>query len=305
MSTEAVSPRYADLDLWPTPAAVEAMAEAQVAASAVVLGQARNIADAADAAAERLREGGGRLVYVGAGTSGRVAVQDGVELGPTFDWPDERLRYLLAGGLDALVRSVEGAEDDGAAGETAMAELGPCSCDVVIGVAASGRTPYTVAALRAASRAGALTIGIAGNEGTPLSDGFAHSILLPTGAEVVAGSTRMKAGTAQKIALNCLSTAIMIRLGRVHGGLMVDMRPSNAKLRARAVAMVAEIASVPIGTARAALQAADGEVKVAALIASGHDREVAVQALAAAGGRLRGAMVELASVAQRAGQPVR
>ena len=219
MTTETVDPRYADLDRWPTALAVEAMLEGQMAAIAALKDQSGAIAAAADAAAARLREGG-RLVYVGAGTSGRVAVQDGVELTPTYSWPDERLVFLLAGGMDALAHSAEGAEDDDAAAraEIAAADIG--QNDVVIGVAASGRTPYAVAAIDAARAAGALTIGLANNPGTPLLAGAEHPILADTGSEIVAGSTRMKAGTAQKVALNLLSTAIMLRLGRVYRGLM-------------------------------------------------------------------------------------
>jgi N-acetylmuramic acid 6-phosphate etherase len=224
------------------------------------------------------------LIYAGAGTSGRLAVLDGVELGPTYDW--DRTFYALAGGMGALLESVEGAEDDAGAGEAAIREAGAATADVVIGVAASGRTPFTVAAVRAGGALGALTVGIASNAGTPLLEAADHSILLLTGAEVVAGSTRMKAGTAQKIALNTLSTAIMLRLGRIHGGLMVDMRLSNAKLRARAATIVAEIADVDPSAARAALDTAEGNIKRAVLIALG----VGPGALDAAGDNLREAL---------------
>jgi N-acetylmuramic acid 6-phosphate etherase len=264
LSTEWISQRYVDLDLWTTHDAVEAMLEGQLAAAAVVQARSREIAEAADAAADRLRQGG-RLIYAGAGTSGRLAVLDGVELGPTYDW--DRTVYALAGGMGALLESVEGAEDDAAAGEAAIRQASPTSADVMIGVAASGRTPFTVGALRAAATAGALTIGIAANAGTPLLDLADHAILLATGPEVVAGSTRMKAGTAQKIALNALSTAIMLRLGRIHAGLMVDMRVSNAKLRARAAAIVAEIANIELNAAQAALDEAGGSIKRAVLVA--------------------------------------
>lgn len=293
MSTETVSPRYADLDLWPTRDAVAAMAEAQLAAAAAVQSQAGAIAEAAEAAAARLRGPAGRLVYAGAGTSGRLAVLDGVELGPTFDWPEDRLVYALAGGMDAMLASVEGAEDDEQAGRAAVSDAAVGSSDVAIGVAASGRTPYTVAALRAAAEAGALTVAIAGNPGTPLLDAAAHPILLDTGPEVVAGSTRMKAGTAQKIALNLLSTAIMIRLGRVHAGLMVDMRLSNAKLRARAANMVSTLTGADPAAAAAALDRAGGSIKRAALVASGLDVDTATALLNETGGNLRAAMARI------------
>lgn len=290
LPTEEFSPRFADLDLWPTAEAVQAMLDGQLEAAAAVQSQAAAIASAAEAAAARLGDHAGRLVYVGAGTSGRLAVQDGVELGPTFGWVNARTVYLIAGGHEALLSSVEGAEDDAAAGEWAMHSAAPAACDVVIGVAASGSTPYTLAAIRAAGEAGALTIGMANNPGAPLLQVAAHPILLDTGAEVLAGSTRMKAGTAQKIALNALSTAVMLRLGRVYDGRMIGMRVSNAKLRRRAVDMIGEIAGVEQAAASAALDAADGEIAIAVLVALGHAPEQAALALGAAGGNLRAAL---------------
>lgn len=293
MSTELISQRYAGLDLWPTQDAVQAMLEGQLAAAAAVQSQAQAIADAAEAAADRLRSDAGRLVYIGAGTSGRLAVQDGVELGPTYDWPEERTLYLLAGGLDAMLTGVEGAEDDEAAAENEIRRAALTASDVAIGVAASGRTPYTLAALRAARAAGALTIGIASNAGTPILDAAEHPILIETGPEIVAGSTRMKAGTAQKIALNLLSTAIMLRLGRIHDGLMVDMRLSNRKLRARAAGMVAQITGSDPAAAEAALERSGGRIKPASLIALGAAPDQARQLLDRAGGNLRGALSAL------------
>lgn len=295
MTTELISSRYSDLDLWPTSDAVRAMAEAQLAAAAAVHTQVGAIAAAAEAAAERLRSGTGRLVYAGAGTSGRLAVQDGVELGPTYDWPAQRTVYALAGGIEALLSSVEGAEDDPAAGEAEIVRAGVGPTDVVIGVAASGRTPFTLGVVRAAAAAGAMTIAIANNAGTPLLEAAAHPLFLDTGAEVVAGSTRMKAGTAQKIALNLLSTAIMLRLGRIYRGLMVDMRVSNRKLQARAVQMVREISGVDEPSAAAALAAANGRIKLAALIASGSGPEEAASLLRHKGDDLRAALAGLPS----------
>lgn len=290
MPTEDASSRFADLDLWPTHDVVQAMLEGQLAAAAAVMSQAGLIAKAAEDAAARLSAPNGRLIYVGAGTSGRIAAMDGVELGPTFDWGGERVVHLLAGGPGAFLSSVEGAEDDVSAGEAEMRALAPTSSDVVIGVAASGRTPYTVAALRTAEAAGALTIGLANNAGTPLLQAVAHPILLDTGAEIVAGSTRMKAGTAQKIALNSFSTAVMVRLGRVHAGFMVSMRLSNRKLQGRAVEMVAAIAHVESAIARAALEQAGGDIKLAVLIALGATPEQCAAWLQATGGDLRAAI---------------
>jgi N-acetylmuramic acid 6-phosphate etherase len=285
LPTEDISARFADLDLWPTADAVQAMLEGQLAAVAAVQSQAANIAEAAEQAAERLSDSDGRLIYVGAGTSGRIAVQDGVELGPTFDW--DRVAYVLAGGWDALRSSVEGAEDDAEAAEAAVHALAVTSRDVVVGVAASGRTAYTLAGVRAAAAAGALTVGVASNAGTPLLLEVDHPILLDTGGEVVAGSTRMKAGTAQKIALNLFSTAVMLRLGRVHAGLMINMRLSNKKLRDRAVKMVAHAASVEDSVAAAAVEQAGSDLKLAVMIALGSSAEEGVAVLRGAGGNLR------------------
>lgn len=286
MTTETLDPRYAEIDRWPTEIAVAAMLEGQIAAVAALKGLEGTIAAAAEQAAVRLGQGG-RLVYAGAGTSGRVAVQDGVELGPTFGWPEDRLVYLMAGGPGAFLHAVEGAEDDRDAGRAEMAAAGVGPNDVVIGVAASGRTPYTLAAVEAGRAAGALTIAVANNPDTPLLAAAAHPLLVDTGSEAVAGSTRMKAGTAQKAVLNLFSTATMLRLGRVHGGRMVDMRISNAKLVRRGAAMVRDLAGVDDAAALAALEAAGREVKTAVLVAQGASPEDARAALAAHGGVLR------------------
>jgi N-acetylmuramic acid 6-phosphate etherase len=290
LSTEDVSSRFADLDLWPTHEIVRAMLEGQLAAAAAVQPQVETIAKAAEDAAARLSDPNGRLIYVGAGTSGRIAAIDGVELGPTFDWGGGRVVYRLAGGPGALLSSIEGAEDDASAGETEMRGLAPTSSDVVVGVAASGRTPYTVAAVRTAEAAGALTIGFASNAGTPLLESVAHPILLDTGAEIVAGSTRMKAGTAQKIALNTFSTAVMVRLGRVHAGLMINMRLTNRKLRGRAMEMICEVTQVEKSIAEDALERAGGDIKLAVLIALGETPEQGAASLEAVGGNLRAAL---------------
>jgi len=288
--TETVSARYATLDLWPTSDAVEAMLEGQLAAAAAVRSATGVIAAAADAAAERLRGSDGRLIYVGAGTSGRIAVQDGVELGPTFDWPEARFVYLLAGGKQAITASVEDAEDNAEDGRKLVMDAKVTAHDVVIGVAASGQTPFTLAAVEAARAAGALTIGIAGNAETPLLAKPDFGIFLPTGEEVIAGSTRMKAGTAQKIALNLLSTAVMLRLGLVHGNLMVAMRSGNKKLVQRAMEIVRSIAGGSAEAASAALIQTDGDIRTAVLVARGMSVDGARTALAAAGGVLRQAM---------------
>lgn len=285
MPTETADPRYREIDRWPTETAVEAMLEAQIAALAALKSKTGAMAAAIDAAAERLRHGG-RIAYAGAGTSGRIGVQDGVELTPTFNWPFARLAFLIAGGPAALTRTQEGAEDSREAALAAVAaeEIGPN--DVLIGVAASGRTPYVIAALEAARAAGALTIGLSNNAGTPVLTAAEHAILADTGSEVVAGSTRMKAGTAQKVTLNLISTGIMLRLGLVHHGLMVNMQVSNAKLRVRAIRMVGTLAGVGEGPAETALDAAGLDIKKAVLVARGLDAGDAETRLAAAQGSL-------------------
>jgi N-acetylmuramic acid 6-phosphate etherase len=289
MPTETVDPRYTDVDRWPTVSVVETMLEGQLAAIAALKDQTVAIAAAAEVAAARMRQGG-RLVYAGAGTSGRLAVQDGVELTPTYNWPSDRLVFLVAGGMGALMRSVEGAEDnvEAAREEVAAAEVGPN--DVLIAVAASGRTPYAVAALEAARARGALAIAIANNPGTPLLAAADHPIVADTGAEIVAGSTRMKAGTAQKAALNMLSTAIMLRCGLVHRGLMVNMRISNEKLFQRARRMVATLAGIDEARAADALELAGNDLRRAVLIARGLDPQEAADRLASAGGNLGDAL---------------
>ena len=222
------------LDTLSDAAALTAMADDQKKAAIAVKAALPDIQAAAGAALKRLRHTAtGRLFYAGAGTSIRIGVQDGVELAPSYDWPIARTGFLIAGGEAALQRSIEGAEDDIAAAEKDVKTQAVNSDDVVIGLAASGITPFTCAALKAARTAGAVTIGIANNPDTPLIATAEYGITLATGGELVAGSTRMKAGTAQKICLNMLSTLIMVRMGKVKHGLMVEMRVANEKLRQR------------------------------------------------------------------------
>lgn len=294
--TESQDPRFVDIDCWPALAAINAMLDGQIAALAAIQDAVADIAAAAEAAAVRLALGG-RLVYAGAGTSGRIAVQDGVELGPTFGWPQARLVYLLAGGIEALSRSIEGAEDDAPAAMAALHDAGIGGGDVVIGVAASGRTPFTLAVIEAARGAGALTIAIANNPGAPMLVSAEHSLLAATGAEIIAGSTRMKAGTAQKAILNMLSTTIMLKLGHVHAGLMVDMQISNDKLLARAQAMVAALAACSPEMAARALEQTGRNIKAAVLVAMGDTPAGAAQRLAVHDGRLRAALAAMRGAA--------
>jgi len=294
MATEDVDPRFADLDAWTLTSAMEAMWEGQLAAVAAV-GQAIPAITAATNAAVRALGDRGRLIYVGAGTSARVAVQDGAELTPTFAWPQERLRFIVAGGETAFATSVEGAEDDvdDAVRQIEAANLSPH--DVVIAVAASGTTPFSVAALQRAGEFDAVTIGIANNARTALLAAARYPVLIETGHELIAGSTRMKAGTAQKVVLNLISTGIMLRLGRVYRGMMVNMPPTNAKLWRRAEGMVAQIAGCSEAQAAKALEETQGDIKVAALVVLGYDKAEAEATLAQQEGNLRRVLAALAA----------
>jgi N-acetylmuramic acid 6-phosphate etherase len=223
-----------------------------------------------------------------------VAVQDGAELTPTFAWPSERVRFIVAGGDSAFVTSVEGAEDDveDAVAQVNAARLTPH--DVMIAVAASGTTPFTVAALQQAGSSGAVTIGVANHPDTALLASARFPILIETGRELIAGSTRMKAGTAQKVVLNLISSGIMLRLGRVYRGMMVNMPPTNAKLKRRAEAMVAQIADCDPSHAASSLEVAEGDIKTAVLLALGVDKIEAETVLRNCDGNLRRAFAALA-----------
>jgi N-acetylmuramic acid 6-phosphate etherase len=291
-STESADPRFEDIDLWPTERAVQAMLDGQANAIAAVRDQVSQIALASEAAAARLMQGG-RLIYIGAGTSGRIAVQDGVEQKPTYGWPSERLAFVIAGGMAALSESAEGAEDDASDARDQLAALIVNPNDVVIGVAASGRTRFTVGGVAMARERGALTISISNNPNTPLVDAAEFGIVAATGSEVVAGSTRMNAGTAQKAILNLISTATMLRCGRVYRGLMVDMIISNEKLLHRARGMVQTLTDCGADTAAAAVDAADGNIKAAVLIAMGLGDAAAKQKLEIYDGNLRLAIQSL------------
>jgi N-acetylmuramic acid 6-phosphate etherase len=264
-STEAVNAESAGLDLLETPALVALLVEEQRHAVDAVLAQAVAIARAVDAIAARLSRGGS-LHYVGAGSSGRIATLDAAEMAPTFGTPPELVRAHIAGGTAALERSVEGAEDDGAAGERAM-HGSAGAADAVVGISASGGAAFVVSAIECARRAGSYTLGVTNVENSPLARVAEDAIVLATGPEALAGSTRLKAGTAQKIVLNAISTAVMVRLGKVHDNLMVDLVASNAKLRRRALRLVTLLAEVGEDRARELLDAAEGNVRVAVVMA--------------------------------------
>jgi len=299
METERASPRYSDIDVWEPSDILDAMIEGQFTAVAAVRA-ARPAIEAATLAIEARLRSGGRLIYAGAGTSGRLAVQDGAELMPTFNWPKDRLLLLLAGGQEALLQAVEGAEDETGHATRLVQQhrIGPK--DAVIAVAASGTTPFTLACLRESRRSGALTIGIANNRDTPILRDAEHAIWLDTGAEPIAGSTRMKAGTAQRIALNLLSSVVMILLGRVHRGLMVDVQVLNEKLLRRAQTMLHRLTGRDETEVRDALQRANGSVKLAVLLLQGCDVGEATHLLERTGGQLRAAL-ELARKGARSG----
>ncbi|WP_323036481.1 N-acetylmuramic acid 6-phosphate etherase [Pararhodobacter sp.] len=288
-STETAAARFSGVETWPTADLADALLETQLAAASAAASARDALARAIDAAAMRLAQGG-RLVYLGAGTSGRLAVLDAAELPPTFDWPPARAVAVMAGGERAILHAVEGAEDDGPAAIKALNALAINRTDVVIGVAASGRTPFARAGLAHARNSGALTIGIFNAAQAPMHDDCDIALLAETGAEIIAGSTRMKAGTAQKILLNCLSTGVMIRLGYVYRGRMVEMRPTNAKLQARAVAMVADLTGASVDQATDALTRGE-TIKVAVvMLGLGLDAEAARARLAASGGILARAL---------------
>ena len=288
MDTERHSPRYTAIDLWSPGDILDAMIEGQFAAVAAVRAARPALEQAALAMEPRLKDGG-RLAYAGAGTSGRLAVQDGAELMPTFSWPQDRLLLLIAGGRDALVQSVEGAEDESEQAIELVQRHAFEARDVLIAVAASGTTPFTLTCLREAKSRGALTIGIANNRETPLLEHAEHPIWLDTGPEPIAGSTRMKAGTAQRIALNLLSSLVMIRLGRVYEGLMVDLQAVNKKLVQRSEKILLELSGRSRDEVRDALRQANGSVKIALLLLEGCDMNEATRTLDRTGGQLRAA----------------
>jgi N-acetylglucosamine-6-phosphate deacetylase len=294
LDTERSRPELADLDLLPTEELVALMCE-----------EIRRLPDALEAAQgaiARTVEGvveslaqGGRLIYVGAGTAGRLGLLDAAEAGPTFNVPEGQVIGVLAGGSNAFDVAVENAEDDRDGGAAAIAGLGIGTNDAVVGIAASGRTPFVLGALESAKAAGAFTVALVCNPGTPLAALAQLAIEVEVGAEVVAGSTRLNAGTAQKIVLNIISTAAMVKLGKTYGALMIDLRATNAKLRDRAARIVSQITGAELDQAQLALERCDWRPKVAAAaLVGGLERDDAVAALARHKGMLRPTLAELA-----------
>jgi N-acetylmuramic acid 6-phosphate etherase len=262
--------------------------DAQVAAAVAAVGD--QIAALAEESAARISRGG-RLIYVGAGTSGRLGVLDAAECPPTFGTPPGVVCAVIAGGSDALTRAMEDVEDQPESGARDLAALDVDPNDVVVGLAASGRTPYVLGAIAEARRRSALSAGVTCSHPSPLSEAVEIVIAPIVGPEVIAGSTRMKAGTAQKLVLNSLSTTVMVLLGKTYGNLMVDMQPLNAKLRRRATQIVAAASGLPLDEARATLEAAGSDTKTAIVMAvAGVDCEEARQRLATSGGHVRKAL---------------
>ena len=290
LKTETPSQSHQDLDQYPLDQLLAAFIDDQTAAVDALRAAAPQLARAVGAALPRMLAGG-RLIYAGAGTSGRLGVLDSVELYPTFSWPRERALAILAGGPSAMFVAVEGAEDDAVQGAADLLALQPGVNDVVLLLAASGATPYVLGALQEARKAGALTIGFANNPDAPLTEQAEIGILLDTGAEVISGSTRLKAGSAQKMALNSFSSALMVRLNKVYGNLMVDLKPTNAKLVRRALALTLAATGADPDKAAAVLQDCGFHVKVA-IVALRKNLNVAQarSALDAAGGSVRQAL---------------
>jgi N-acetylmuramic acid 6-phosphate etherase len=289
LPTEGARPELADLDTWTTSRLVELFIADHDAVTAALATAAPQLSAAADLVSRQLTNGG-RLIYAGAGTGGRLAALDAAEIGPSYGLSG-RVVAAFAGGVDAMLEGREFYEDDAAQGAAEMRALAPKSVDVVVGVSASGQTPYVLGAVGAARAAGAPTVAVVCVPGSALAQQADRAIEIATGAEIISGSTRLKGGDAQKAALNMLSTIAMIRLGRTYGNLMVDVVADNAKLRRRAVRAVVQATDASDDDAARALDAADGDAKAAivALLAEvPPDR--ARELLAAADGRIRAAL---------------
>lgn len=295
LPTEAVRPGLEDLDQRPVAEVVALLVAAERDAHTAIALAVPQIAAAAEAIADRL-EHGGRLFYLGAGTPGRLATLDAAELGPTFSVPPGLVIALIAGGPAAMTRAVEGAEDDAQATAAELRAHDLAARDAVVGVTASGRTPYVVGGLEYARGIGALTVAVLNNGEGAAARVAEHLVVLATGPEVIAGSTRLTAGTAQKIVLNTLSTSVMVRLGKTHGAWMVDLDATNAKLRRRALRIVREITGAGEDVAAKSLGEADGRVKTAIVaILGGVSAREAERRLARANGRVRAALQQCGS----------
>jgi N-acetylmuramic acid 6-phosphate etherase len=288
-ATERWLAELADLDLRPTDELLGLFVDGELAALQALRQRLDQLVPVVDALAERFAAGG-RMVYAGAGTPGRLGLLDAAECGPTFGLEPGRVTAVVAGGSSAATGAREDAEDDPEAGRAAVRALSLRPADALIALSASGRTPFTLGAAGAAAAAGALTVAVVCDEGTPLAAAADLPVEVPVGPEVLAGSTRLKAGTVQKVVVNALSTLVMVRTGRTFGNLMVDLRAANAKLRDRARRIVASATGTDLATAGQLLGAADGEVKTAIVAGlTGEPPAVARARLARCGGRVRAA----------------
>ncbi len=289
-TTEAVNEASTDLDRLSTTELVALINAEDATVAEAVASQADAIAEAIDRIAEKL-EAGGRLVYVGAGTSGRLGVLDASECPPTFSADPGQVIGIIAGGDEALRNPIERAEDSPEAGQQDLEAIAFSEQDVVVGIAASGSTPYVIGALRYAQSIGATAVGLSCNANPPLSRDCDILIAPVTGPEVLAGSTRMKAGTATKMVLNMLTTGAMVKLGKTYSNLMVDLKASNDKLRARTLKLLMRLTSLSEAEAKDQLAACGGELKTAVVSArAGIEADAARKRLAEAGGRLRVAL---------------
>jgi len=288
--TEERNPLTINIDTLPTLDMLMLINAEDQKVALAVRDEVQNIAAAVDAITSRMQHGG-RLIYIGAGTSGRLGVLDASECPPTFGTPRELVVGLIAGGDTALTDAIEGAEDDRIGGTHEIAKLNVSENDSVVSIAASGRTPYAIGGLEEAKKRGALTVSIACNRPSPLEELAEIGIALIVGPEVVSGSTRLKAGTAQKMVLNMISTAVMIRLGKTYTNLMVDVQPTNIKLRQRARRIVGDATGLTLEQAAQILQESDGEVKTAIVAALANvSPVVARQRLRKTGGFVRKAI---------------
>ncbi len=290
LTTEARNPRSATIDQMSALEIVRLMNDEDARATSAVLAEATAIAAAIEAAADRFRRGG-RLIYLGAGTSGRLGVLDASECPPTFSTPPGMVIGVIAGGSAALTRAIEGAEDEADRGACDLADLDPTRLDLVVGIATSGRTPYVLGAIDHAKGLGITTVGIACNKPSLLGSRVDIEIAPIVGAEVIAGSTRLKAGTATKMILNMITTGAMIRIGKTYGDRMIDLTPTNEKLRIRSRRMLREIAGVDDATARELLAKTNGRLKSALVAAlAGVDAATAQTLLDRNGGQVRRAI---------------
>ncbi|MFD8421982.1 N-acetylmuramic acid 6-phosphate etherase [Streptomyces sp. NPDC059466] len=290
LTTEAFRPELSEIDRLPTLEIAKLMNAEDATVPAAVAERLPLIAAAIDDIAERMSRGG-RLIYAGAGTAGRLGILDASECPPTFNTDPSEVVGLIAGGPGAMVTSVEGAEDSKELAAADLDALALTPDDTVVGISASGRTPYAVGAVEHARARGALTIGLSCNAHSALAAAAEHGIEIVVGPELLTGSTRLKAGTAQKLVLNMFSTITMIRLGKTYGNLMVDVRASNEKLRARSRRIVALATGASDDEIEQALTATDGEVKNAVLaLLGGVDGPTAARLLAESDGHLRAAL---------------